>query len=44
MKAEIIMTVTVFIAERIPVNQLRETSEKEYEGVWVAGSGRRWGR
>lgn len=39
MDAEIIMIMTVFIAERKPVNQLPEASEKEYEDVWVAGSG-----
>lgn len=33
MNAEIIMIMTVFIAERKPVNQLPETPEKEYEGV-----------
>lgn len=39
MDVEITMVMTVFIAKRKPVNQLPETSEKEYEEVQ-----RGWGR
>lgn len=34
MESEITMKMTVFIANRKPVNQLSGTSEKEYEGAW----------
>ena len=42
MDTEITMMMAVLIAKRKPVNQLSESSEKEYKGVW--GGGREEGR
>ena len=43
MDTEITMMMAVLIAKRKPVNQLSESSEKEYKGVWGGVEGRKVG-